>query len=100
MKRWISLLLAAVMMVTGIFAVNCFADSVSEGQTFISLLNQKRAAQGLVTLGVDGELMDAAAIRAKEQSVRLSHYRPDGARWRRSATGGSSPRRTAPRRPR
>ena len=78
MKRWISLLLAAVMMVTGIFAVNCFADSVSEGQTFISLLNQKRAAQGLVTLGVDGELMDAAAIRAKEQSVRLSHYRPDG----------------------
>ena len=77
MKRWLSFLLAAVMLITGALTMRGFAAQ-SEAQTFISLLNQRRSAQGLVTLGTDGGLMDAAAVRAKEQSVRLSHYRPDG----------------------
>lgn len=77
MKRWLSFLLAAVMLITSMLTICSFAAQ-SEAQTFISLLNQRRSAQGLVTLGTDGGLMDAAAVRAKEQSVRLSHYRPDG----------------------
>ena len=77
MRRWLSFLLAAVMLMTCALTMGSFAAQ-SEAQTFISLLNQRRAAQGLVTLGTDGGLMDAAAIRAKEQAVRTSHYRPDG----------------------
>ncbi|MBQ3262876.1 MAG: S-layer homology domain-containing protein [Oscillospiraceae bacterium] len=77
MRRWLSFLLAAVMLISCALTMGSFAAQ-SEAQTFISLLNQRRAAQGLVTLGTDGGLMDAAAIRAKEQAVRTSHYRPDG----------------------
>lgn len=77
MRRWLSFLLAAVMLMTCALTMGSFAAQ-SEAQTFISLLNQRRAAQGLVTLGTDGGLMDAAAIRAREQAVRTSHYRPDG----------------------
>ena len=77
MRRWLSFLLAAVMLITGTLLTSSFAAQ-SEAQTFISLLNQRRSAQGLVTLGTDSGLMDAAAIRAKEQSVKTSHYRPDG----------------------
>ena len=77
MKRWLSFLLAAVMLITGMLTICSFAAQ-SEAQTFISLLNQRRSAQGLATLGTDGGLMDAAAVRAKEQPVRTSHYRPDG----------------------
>ena len=77
MKRWLSFLLAAVLLVTCALTMSSFAAQ-SEAQTFITLLNQKRAAQGLTTLGTDDGLMDAAAVRAKEQSVRMSHYRPDG----------------------
>ena len=77
MRRWLSFLLAAVMLISCALTMGSFAAQ-SEAQTFISLLNQRRAAQGLVTLGTDGGLMDAAAIRAREQAVRTSHYRPDG----------------------
>ena len=77
MKRWLSFLLAAVMLITGMLTICSFAAQ-SEAQTFLSLLNQRRSAQGLATLGTDGGLMDAAAVRAKEQPVRTSHYRPDG----------------------
>ena len=77
MKRWLSFLLAAVLVITGALTMRGFAAQ-SEAQTFISLLNQRRSAQGLATLGTDDGLMDAAAVRAKEQSVRTSHYRPDG----------------------
>ena len=77
MKRWLSFLLAAVMLITGTLTICSFAAQ-SEAQTFLSLLNQRRSAQGLATLGTDGGLMDAAAVRAKEQPVRTSHYRPDG----------------------
>lgn len=77
MRRWLSFLLAAVMLITGTLLTSSFAAQ-SEAQTFITLLNQRRSAQGLVTLGTDSGLMDAAAIRAKEQSVKTSHYRPDG----------------------
>ena len=77
MKRWLSFLLAAVMLITGMLTICSFAAQ-SEAQTFLSLLNQRRSAQGLATLGTDGGLMDAAAVRAKEQSARTSHYRPDG----------------------
>ena len=77
MKRWLSFLLAAVMLFACALTMSSFAAQ-SEAQVFISLLNQRRSAQGLVTLGTDSGLMDAAAIRAKEQSVKTSHYRPDG----------------------
>ena len=63
MKRWLSFLLAAVMLITGMLTICSFAAQ-SEAQTFLSLLNQRRSAQGLATLGTDGGLMDAAAVRA------------------------------------
>lgn len=78
MKRLVSFLLIAVLLIAGPLVTSSFADSNSEAQTFLTLLNQRRAAAGLQTLAMDGELMDAAVIRAKEQSVRTSHYRPDG----------------------
>ncbi len=78
MKRLVSFLLIAMLLIAGPLTAGSFADSNSEAQTFLTLLNQRRAAEGLQTLAMDGELMDAAVIRAQEQSVRTSHYRPDG----------------------
>jgi hypothetical protein len=80
MKRWLSFLLIAVMLITGTLAPNSLAAQ-SEAETFITLLNQRRAAQRLTTLETDSSLMDSAAVRAQEQSVRVSHTRPDGTRF-------------------
>ena len=78
MKRVVSFLLIAMLLIAGPLVTSSFADSDSEAQTFLTLLNQRRTDAGLQTLKMDGELMDAAVIRAQEQSVRTSHYRPDG----------------------
>ena len=40
MKRWLSFLLAAVMLITGTLTIYSFAAQ-SEAQTFLSLLNQR-----------------------------------------------------------
>ena len=78
MKRLLSFLLAAVLLAGGVLIANGFAVQNDEATTFISLLNQKRTAQGLVAAGTDAGLMDAAAIRAREQATLVSHDRPDG----------------------
>ena len=80
MKRFVSFLLVCVMLISGVLMFSGFAEQ-PEGREFVSLLNQRRTAQGLVAAEIDSDLMDAAAIRAREQSVRVSHQRPDGTRF-------------------
>ncbi len=44
----------------------------------LDLVNQERAAQGLSSLTMDADLLDAAMQRAAELTVNFSHTRPSG----------------------
>lgn len=45
----------------------------------LSIVNKKRAENGLSALTMDSSLLETAMIRAGEQEVLFSHTRPDGA---------------------
>ena len=53
-------------------------DASAYAQEVIRLVNNERSSAGLDALEVDSELMELAAIRAKELSTKFSHERPDG----------------------
>ena len=48
----------------------------------IDLINAERVKAGLNELEIDDDLMEMAAIRAKEMSEVFAHTRPDGSDWR------------------
>ena len=50
----------------------------NEAMEVFSIVNRERKAQGLSPLVLDKELMEAAAIRARELPRNYSHTRPDG----------------------
>lgn len=50
-------------------------------QILFELVNETRAEYGLSPLKAHDVLTEAAQIRAKEYSVNLSHWRPDGTKW-------------------
>ena len=62
-------------------------ESISEGEAgdvyeAIDLINAERVKAGLSELEIDEDLMEMAAIRAKEMSEVFDHTRPDGSSWR------------------
>ena len=87
MKRLISILLAVVLLLACVPAVQA-ADNYDksclryeDAYTFLKLLNQKRASMGLGALTMDRDLLDGASIRAYEQTISFGHVRPDGAKY-------------------
>ena len=51
------------------------------GRRVLALLNAARAKEGLIELTMEnGQLMDAAVLRAKELTVKFDHTRPNGER--------------------
>ena len=87
MKRFISIILAAVLLMACIpaaHAANAYDKSrlkYDDAFTFLTLLNQKRTSMGLGSLTMDCELLDAASLRAYEQTISFGHTRPDGSKY-------------------
>lgn len=87
-KRWISLLLAAILL-TALLS-SCSGGS-SQGDSLpgtssassyeaevIRLVNKIRTEEGLPALTTNSSLSNAAALRAEEIVTLYSHTRPDG----------------------
>lgn len=87
LKRWISLLLAAIMLTT--LLTSCSGDFTQEdglpggsgassyAAEVIRLVNEIRTEQGLPELTTSSSLSKAAALRAEEIVTLYSHTRPD-----------------------
>ncbi len=88
-KRLLSACVAAVLAIS-MFFVPAFAASgydtvkvtgtvnYSYAYEILDLVNEERAKEGLSSLTMDTELMDAAMQRAAETSIYWSHTRPTG----------------------
>lgn len=94
-NRWISVLAAGVVMLSGMLYVRpaearpaasltaVAADYASDTLTnyayeVAAIVNRERAAYGLAPLKFSDQLSDAALVRAQEIQSSFSHTRPDG----------------------
>ncbi len=53
-------------------------DAPAEAAEILKLVNKERTKNGLQPLKLDADIMEAAAIRAKEITTKYGHTRPDG----------------------
>ena len=87
MKRMITFLLAAVMLLACIPAAHAAGGydkanlRYDEAFEFLALLNQKRASLGLSAFTMDRTLLDGASVRAYEQTLSFGHTRPNGSKY-------------------
>ena len=72
-------LLAAVIIISGLSAVTAKAEDVSVlNSSLYSKINSLRTSQGVAALESDASLTSVAAVRSSEASVLWSHTRPNG----------------------
>lgn len=80
MKKLVIKLFVLTAIFTAFFAITAYAAK-GNAQDAFAKVNEIRAANGLSPLTWNGQIENAAKVRANEIVSSFSHTRPDGSSW-------------------
>ena len=91
MKKLVIKLFVLTAIFTAFFAITAYAAK-GNAQDAFAKVNEIRVANGLSPLTWNGQIENAAKVRANEIVSSFSHTRPDGSSWYTAdATTSSAP---------
>ncbi len=86
LNRALQVLAVIVVLIASFLVLALATSAMAEEDAFttevIRLVNVERSKAGLPALQEQADLIPAANTRAQEASVKFSHTRPDGSKWK------------------